>query len=626
MSDMIRPPLTFRPGEVAVFRGTRNFSSFEWARKNMRIIAGPFKGHLWSPDVSPQARHILNLLDRDHVRKVYLIAPSQSTKTTIAHAFFFAQLARRRDNWGIGVADQNAAGKVVEGKLHSYFKSSAALRDMLAAGDALTKYDIRLDGDAWISAMWAGSDSRMRSDSYPYLHIDEEDVYLDKSAAATMEERADAYVALGMSKIIHTCRPQGNEDQSVIWNAATTQSQAWCMLEMRCPACREYQIMEHRNIVAVDGSHDPGRIRVEKLGRYRCVACGALWSNSGRNLAARDGRLISVRGDMDDATMVTIQQRSWESTLVCLSEVLARWFEAQGNPRALQKFDNNECAKPYRFISVESDEDRLAQRIDHGLDQGIVPGWALCLTFVADMQKDYFPWSVCAHGIGPERMHILDYGRVQQWEELEAVIFRSRYSMVDDREFGIWRAALDTGGSRHEEDVSRPMQAYKFLLAQRPGVVYGTKGQSRTSPGVFVKTSPLDTLPNGRRLDNPYVLHLLDTDAFKRLVFWRLEEGFSEEPITFHARTDRDYLRQVASERLEKGKDGVERWKQFRANHYLDCLVGHAALAHWQWKPSLAQLAVAQQQAARAEEARHAAQPVRQDNPYTGGMRLFGTE
>ncbi|WMW67306.1 terminase gpA endonuclease subunit [Nitratidesulfovibrio liaohensis] len=624
---MIRPPLTFRPGEVAVFRGTRAFSSFNWARENMRIIAGPFKGHLWSPDVSPQARPILSLLDRDHVRKAYLIAPSQSTKTTIAHAFFFSQLAKRRDNWGIGVADQNAAGKVVEGKLHPYFKSSPALRGMLATGDALTKYDIRLDGDAWISAMWAGSDSRMRSDSYPYLHIDEEDVYLDKSAAATMEERADAYVALGMSKIIHTCRPQGNEDQSVIWNAATTQAQAWCMYEMRCPVCHTYQVMEHRNIVAADGSREPGRIRVEKLGRYRCVSCGALWSNSGRNLAARAGRMVAVRGDMDEATVLAFHLRSWESTLVCLSEVLARWFEAQGNPMAMQRWDNNECAQPYRFISVESDEDKLAQRIDPELDTGVVPGWALCLTLAADMQKDHFYWSVCAHGLAPERYHIVDYGRVQTWDELDAVIYRSRYRTVDGREFGIWRAALDTGGTKHEdEDVSRPMQAYKWLLAQRPGVVYGTKGMSRTSPGIFVKTTPIDTLPNGHKLTNPYVLHLLDPDAFKRQVFWRLSDGGEEEPLTFHARTDRDYLRQVASERLEKGKDGVERWKRFRANHYLDCLVGHEALAHWQWKPSLAQLAQAQQQAARAEEARHAAQPVRQDNPYTGGMRLFGTE
>lgn len=625
MSDqpLANPPLSMREGESAVFRARPKLSSFEWARKNLRVIAGPFKGHLWNPDVSPQARGVLAIMDRPHVREGFYIAPSQSTKTTTAHAFFFAQLARRCDTWGIGMADQEAARRAFTGKLHLYFQRTPALRAMLAPGDSLTNYEIGLVDGSMVYAMWSGSESRMRSDSMPYIHLDEEDAYLDPAAAVTMSERADAYHALDISKVFHTCRPKGSEDQSVIWNAARTKAQAWCMYEVECPVCHHRQIMDHTRIVAVDGSRDPKRIRQENLGRYQCAECRALWSDAARNLAAKAGRWVAIEGDLDAATIVAFHFRSWESTLVKLSDVLAKWFEAQGNPRLLQAWDNNECAKPYKFVSIESDEERLATCIDDTHDQGVVPHWALCLTFSADMQKDYFAWSVCAHGLAPERMHIVDYGRVQTWDELGAVIFDSRYSTGDgERELGIWRAALDTGGTKHEQDVSRPMQAYKWLLAQRLGVVYGTKGMSRTTPGVFVKPSPLDTLPNGSRLRTPYVLHLIDGDAFKRLLFWRMSEGgFEDEPLTFHARTDREYLRQVASERLEKGKDGTERWVRFRANHYLDCLVGHAAMAHWQWKPSLAQLAMAQLHAEVEQAPRHDLSIV---NPYTGGIDLFG--
>lgn len=612
-------PIHFTDAERVIFRARPCLSSFAWARQHMRIIAGPFKGHLWNPDVSPQAHGILDIMDLPSVREGFYIAPSQSTKTTTAHAFFFAQLARRTDTWGIGMADQEAARRTFTGKLHHYFSRSSALRSMLASGDALNNYEIQLADGSMVYAMWSGSESRMRSDSMPYVHIDEEDAYQDPSAALLMAERADAYHALGRSKIMHTCRPKGNEDQSVIWNAANTRAQAWMMYQTECPVCHARQIMEHHNIVAIDGSHDAKRIRQERLARYRCEFCGALWTDSMRNMAAKNGRWIATRGSIRGATVVAFHFRSWESTLVSLSDVLAKWFEAQGNPRLMQAWDNNECAKPYTFVSVASDEQKLAECIDQALPQGIAPEWSVALTFSADMQKDYFLWSVCAHGIAPERMHIIDYGRVQTWEELAASIFMARYETVEGRQLGIWRAALDTGGGKHEEEVSRPMQAYKWLLSQRVGVVYGTKGMSRVSPGVFVKSSPLDSLPNGGKLRTPYVLHLIDGDAFKRLLFWRFAEGFAEEPITFHSGTERDYLKQIASERLEKGKDGTERWVRVRANHYLDCLVGHAAMVHWQWKPNLAALFNTQSPSGRTTPT-----TTPQINPFTGGIELFG--
>ncbi|MFI3270587.1 MAG: terminase gpA endonuclease subunit [Pseudomonadota bacterium] len=622
VTSMPIPPFRPTAGEAAIFKAKPRISSYEWAKKNLRIIAGPYKGHLWNPDVSPQARGVLDIMDRPSVREGFYIAPSQSTKTTTAHAFFFAQLARRSDTWGIGMADQEAARRAFTGKLHQYFTRSPALRTMLASGhDSLNNSEISLADGSMIYAMWSGSESRMRSDSMPYVHIDEEDAYQDPSAALLMTERADAYHALGRSKILHTCRPKGNEDQSVIWTSARSRAQAWLMYEVECPVCHEYQIMIPERIVAVDGSHDPKRIRQEKLGRYQCEHCKALWTDSGRNMAAKQGRWKAVEGGLHGATIVAFHFRSWESTLVSLSDVLAKWFEAQGNPRLMQAWDNNECAKPYTFVSIEADEQKLQRFINDELPQGIVPDWAIALTFSADMQKDYFLWSVCAHGLGPERMHIVDYGRVQTWDELSTVIFQSRYTSLDGkRQMGIWRAALDTGGSKHEENVSRPMQAYKWLLSQRLGVVYGTKGMSRASAGVFIKSSPLDSLPNGSKLKTPYVLHLIDGDALKRVLFWRLGEGCEEEPISFHSQTDRDYLRQIASERLEKGKDGQEKWVRFRGNHYLDCLVGHAAMVHWQWKPNLSTIA-------RQAEIRPRAMPEHESqevNPYTGGLELFG--
>lgn len=586
-------PVSFLSAELQHLRARPRISTYDWTRANLRLVSGPFKGHLWNPDISPQARGVMDAFDRPHVRKLYYIAPSQSTKSTTVLACFLAELTRRSDLFGVGLPDQEASKRYFSGRLHAYFERVPALRALLAGREPLQNHEINMADGACVYGMWSGSESRMRSDSMPLLLIEEEDAYLDPAAAQTMEERAEAYHALELSKIVHACRPKGNEDQSVIWAAAKQQAQAWCMYEARCPACWEYQLMEHNRIEAVDGSRDAKRILQEKLGRYRCPHCNALWSDSMRNMAVRGGRWTAVEGDMERAEVLAFHSRSWESTLVSLSDVLAKWFNAQGNPRLLQFFDNNECAKPYKFVRVEVHEDALKERIDEHLPNGAVPDWALALTLSADMQQRGFYFSVAAHGLEPERLHVLDYGQVGSWADLQALIFDGRWKDGAGKEWGIWRAGLDTGGTREErEEDSRTKQAYLWLQDQRPGVVFGTKGMSRTpQPGIMIAVSVIEKTPDGVKLKGGQNLHLLHTDAFKRLIFWRLGEGCEEEPITFHADTGVDYLKMVASERLEKDKGGREIWKKFRENHYLDCLVGHVALSFWQWAPSLRALA-----------------------------------
>ena len=162
------------------------------------------------------------------------------------------------------------------------------------------------------------------------------------------------------------------------------------------------------------------------------------------------------------------------------------------------------------------------------------------------------------------------------------------------------------------------MQAYAWLLAQRPGVIFGTKGMSRKSPGQLVDVRTKEKTSDGKLLRHGFTLHFIDTDAFKRSIFWSLSDGAEEEPITFHGGTDEAYLKQIASERLVKGRDGKEEWKRIRENHQLDCLVLHKAMAWWQWKPSLAQLVLAAPDASDT-----ITDPVESGSLFTG-QGLFG--
>lgn len=585
-------PLGLTAPEAEVLRARPRLSTYDWARKSVRLVSGPYKGQLWNPDVAPYAKWVMDAFDRPHVRKIFLIQPSQTTKSTIALVCMLSALRRMRDNFGIGMPDQEAVRKYFTGRMAQYFGQIAELRAMLRGKDALNNFFINLQGGAGVLGMWAGSDSTMRAESMPYVLIEEEDAFADPGAAAIMEERTSAYDSMGLSKIMRVCRPKGSEEASSIWNAAKTQAEAWCVYQARCPLCQEYVRMEHGHIISDNGSRDPGEIRQKRLGRYRCQHCGNGWSDQMRNLALRSGRMVSLTGEMEDATVLAYHIRQWESPLVSLSDVLARWWEAQKSPRALQLWDNNVCAQPYKFVQLEADHEALARHILPELAPGVCPAWTVALTFSADMQMDHFFWSVAAHGLSPARLHVVDYGRVERFDELESLVFSGRWQCEDGRVLGIWRGALDTGGTRHARDEdSRTIQAYTWLRSLRPGVMHGTKGMSRETPGVLVRVSNTEADARGRKLPDGLRLHLLHGDAFKRMAFWRLAEGAEEEPITFHGGTTEEYLKQIASERLEKDRQGREQWKRVRANHFLDCLVGHLALENWQWSPSLAALA-----------------------------------
>ena len=219
------PPVRLLASERAVFRGRPRYSTLEWAQKHMRIVHGPCKGQKWDAELTPYAKGVFEIFDRENVRKLFLIASSQVAKTTMALICLFAEQCRRQENMGFGYPDQLAARKIMTGIVHPYYKAIAPLRGMLSGDDALQNYEtVHRDGSR-IYAMWAGSDSSTRSISMARVLIDEEDSAADKSAVLAMQERVTAYAGMGLSKIIRCCRPKGTEKESTIWSDARKEAQ-----------------------------------------------------------------------------------------------------------------------------------------------------------------------------------------------------------------------------------------------------------------------------------------------------------------------------------------------------------------------------------------------------------------
>jgi phage terminase large subunit GpA-like protein len=155
---------------------------------------------------------------------------------------------------------------------------------------------------------------------------------------------------------------------------------------------------------------------------------------------------------------------------------------------------------------------------------------------------------------------------------------------------GIWRAAIDTGGGKNDDDDwSKTEEIYAWLRQHGRGVVFGVKG---TSNPQVKKIHPrvIDKMARGNRpIPGGITLYFLDTAQFKEAFFWRLGlDPGTPQAITLHADTGIDYARQVLAEQKQRDKKGKVTWVQVRRdNHLLDCEIYSDACADPEWMPSL---------------------------------------
>jgi phage terminase large subunit GpA-like protein len=607
--------LEFYDSEVQVLSALpEEMATTEWARRYIVVPEGPAKGTPYRADYSPMIARLFEWIELPSVRKLLVAASPQSGKTLFGQAFIARRAKERPGPRMVAMPDETTAKRWMDRKLKPLFEKSPQLRKLLGQDRFdLTGTEITLANGSSIVAAWAGSKSQRASISVLDLLLDEPDMYPDL-AIKDFEERTRSYSLV--SKTLMIGKPIGTENQSRFWKKMEREAQLRLIPEVRCPHCGTYQQMRFENLKVPDGLRDTSQIRANKLAWYECPHCRSRWHDRDRDVALRGGRLRPDK-KVSRPEVVAVHLPSWYSPWVSLSEIMADWFEAQGDPEAMTNWWNGHGAQPSDQVITETDETRLQRLVAPELPPQSVPEGTTALTCMIDTQKDHFWWSICAHQMAPREDVIIDYGKAGSFDDLRELVFHSRYMCADGRELPIWRAGIDTGGTRHFPlEDSRTMQVYSWLLSCPPGVVFGTKGMSRKDPGVSVKFKMLSKLPNGKPLRNGLRLYLVDVDAFKDLVFWRLSEE-TTEPIRFHSATSTAYFRQLLAEKkvMEKGK---EVWKQIRRdNHYLDCLVGHQALTHWQWTPSLQVLA----QQLAPQTPKKATPPRR--NPYTNGQNLF---
>lgn len=591
----------------------------EWAEKYITVPEGPQAGASYDPSLSPYFPALWDVLFQPWVQTLFLVAGPQIGKTLFGQIFLARRSMETPGPRQVWLPDEDLAKEWYSKKIIPLFEKSPKLRRALGSDRyAVEKTEISLENGSTILARWSGSKSKRASLSARDALGDEPDLY-QAGSHKDFHERLRSYEHL--SKELYIGKPIGTEEESWIW-AQRTEADIRLHFEARCPACSTFQEMKFEQIKVPEGERDAKRIRNKGLAWYECEHCQMRWTNKMRDAAVKRGRWMADK-QVDRPGVVWAHLPAWYSRWVSLSAVMADWFLAQGDPEKLKSWWNGYAAQPYDTVVTATDEDRLKELMVPELPPLVVPDTALAVTVSVDMQKNHFVYSTAAHGFHPgaepEREDwIIDQGRLPDFSDLKELVFKTQYRQDgSDRHLAVWRAAVDTGGGKNQnEDDSRTVQLYKWLLKQPPGKLVGTKGMSRRTPGVFVKFSTIQKFPDGKPMKKGLRLYFIDTVAFKDLLFWRLgEEG--TEPIYFHNQTPEEYFKQLVSEKKQLIK-GQYVWVRKRANHWLDTMVGHLAMTHFQWTPSFEALALALMQAKAMPQPQEGTSRGKIINPYTG--------
>jgi len=588
--------------ERKIYRKRKPIPVSQWSEKHRVLTMSALPG-MWRNSVTPYLPGVMDTMGTACVREVVLCKTPQTGGSEATHNFIGYCIDRAPGPVLYVYPDEDTAKENSNDRVLPMIQSSPRLASFLTgvSKDA-TSHRIGLHHMPVYFA-WARSASKLANKPIKYAvadEIDKEGFNIGRTEAhplALIDKRFTTYrSSYKFIKISTPTLKSGN-----IWQALNA-CEAVFDYHVRCPACTHLHLMTFSQIRWEGRSEaDPDEIKRRSLAWYECPECGARWDDETRNAAVRAGVWIertsktALAGHLDRCRPASVGFHipAWISYFVSLSECAAAFLKGLKSQADMRDFMNGYCAEPwkeYKVLAKQEDEEILKCRAD--LPPQTVPASAVALTAGFDMQKVGFFYVVRAWA-RDYTSWLVDYGHLGTWEDLERMLFDTVWPVQDsDRTMRIWRAALDTGGTKFDKDISTTEEAYLWLQKNmgfsRTCRVWGTKGSSTALPTKLKMGNVLNKTPSGKPLKMGMRLVQLDTDKLKDMFHERMGKALASESAGawLHRDVQLDYARQITAEEKRINEKGFETWEPIskgRDNHYLDAEVLAHALADWEW-------------------------------------------
>jgi phage terminase large subunit GpA-like protein len=180
----------------------------------------------------------------------------------------------------------------------------------------------------------------------------------------------------------------------------------------------------------------------------------------------------------------------------------ARDYFRNGYEGELKDWVNTRDAKIWEVEKeIEEQLDILKLRVF--LDEGEVPTDTVGLSMGIDVQKDHM-WFIVTAWRNNDSWHIVEYGRVTEWDTLEEVLRRDYYD-ENGVVYNVKMCAVDSGYKQQE--------AYKFAKANSR-IVVPVKGGSHSMPTAYRAS----TAEKDRRNKILLKLYILNPDYYKNQI------------------------------------------------------------------------------------------------------------
>jgi phage terminase large subunit GpA-like protein len=601
---MIPEAITFTDAERHIFKAKEKITVSQWAEMHRRVTRGPAPGQ-WMNEVTPYLVEPMDAWNLPWVQKIFLCFAPQTGKTQIAINCMGYAADQDPGPAMYVMPDEKTVKRISRRQIIPSLKASPRTADLLSKkADDVSTLSINFINGMDIMMAWATSPAVMASESVRYLFFDEPGKYPEFTGKeadpfSLGEVRTNAYPFT--KKILYFSTPAYDGDAFA--RLMDEDVELMYHFEVPCHVCGAFQKMEFPNIHWPKGSQaDPKTVVRKKTARYACTRCGMDWDDVDRDRAVKNGKWVPEQ-EINRPVSVGYHLPSWYSPFISLSNVAADFLRGLQDPGKMIAFDTQHKAVPHKPVIATTNESELLKHRTE-IPPGIVPKEAVALTCGIDMQKSNFYFVVRAWA-SDLTSWLIQYGTLSNWEDVERLVFDTRYPVKDSQETkGIFRAALDTGGGMDADgDWYRTEEAYEWLRDNSRGVIFGIKGGSRSQfQKVTVKI--MDKLPRSNKpIPGGLELRLLDTQQLKDLLHFRLtrkeadpKKGRKAEQQRFylHSETDVQYAKQfLAEEKRRNKKTKKVRWEPIRGrpNHLFDCEVYAAACADSSWTPSIRYLA-----------------------------------
>lgn len=551
------------------FRPIEELTISEWADKYRILPSGSAESGRWRTSRTPYLKEIMDELSpQSKVQKCVVIKATQLGFSELGNNVIGYFTHHDPRTIGVWLPTEGMVERHAKKKIWRMIEDTKVLKEVVSPrmrgknSETSTISQVLFKGGS-LSLYGSNQSSSYRSDSINIIIKDDVDGFTDDvegegSPMELIDNRADSFAN---RKIYTNGTPTISEHSHIeLEYEDSTQSKYY----MPCPYCtpkdRPLQNIENMVTFELDNfiyeTDDNYKLLSDVT--FLCPHCGSFveekqktfmmdYENGAKYI---DKYEHEIKGYSINSFYSPLGWLTWEQ--IIREYLKAKKAELNNNKTLIKRFINTRLAQPYKEEKEVVAYQELA-KLKNELDRGIVPSDTWKLIMSVDVQGNHFWYEIRALQYG-YKFHILDYGRVETWEQIETLL-RAIYYNSTGGKYSIFICGVDSGYNKNK--------VYDFCYKNKD-LTIPLKGNSRMEQRF--KTSLQE------KEINPVMLHTINPNNFKDIlqshIMNRLESKERvNEIITFHAQSDSTIFKQYTAEHRE-----LKGWvAHAKDNHLWDC-------------------------------------------------------